>query len=134
MDANFGDLVSRMDQELRSGPEVYHPSRFWGRLNTLHEEQLSEHGVGSFKRTVNQSYFNWLLGVRDPQVQALARWSVRHPRPQVTRARLQDWALFESQARRNPFRSRKRRWLYQLAVATLWERAAIVDRLGLLRS
>jgi putative sugar O-methyltransferase len=125
-------LIEQMVAEVNRGPAVYRPSEFWVRLNDLHEAQLTDAGFDSFKRTVNQSYYNWLLGVRDPQVRSLTRWLIRHPRPRILTARLGDWAGFESQARVNPFRDVRRRWLYQFAVASLWEFARERDRLRLL--
>ena len=72
----FREVIEQMVAEVNRGPAIYRPSEFWVRLNDLHEAQLTDAGFGSFKRTVNQSYYNWLLGVRDPQVRSLARWLV----------------------------------------------------------
>lgn len=132
MESAFHDLIEQMVAEVNRGPAIYRPSEFWVRLNDLHEAQLTDAGFESFKRTVNQSYYNWLLGVRDPQVRSLARWLVRHPRPRILTARLGEWSGFESQSRVNPFKDVRRRWLYQLAVASLWEFARARDRLRLL--
>lgn len=125
-------VLEEMNAEVGAGPEVYWPSRFWERLNALHDAQLNDSGLRSFKRTVNQSYYNWVLGLRDPQTRSLVSWWLTHPTPSVVGARIVDWQGFESQSRRNPLESRPRRWLYQMAVATLWERARAIDRLHLL--
>jgi len=125
-------LLPAMEAELSASPALYRPARFWQRLNALHDTQLDRSGFHSFKRTVNQAYYNWLLGFRDPQVRALVNWWVRHPSPEVAAARVDDWRGFESQSGMNPLRHRHRRMIYSLAVATLWEYAHRRDTLGLL--
>jgi putative sugar O-methyltransferase len=132
LESAIRELIERMADEVNAGPPVYRPSEFWVRLSDLHEAQLKHAGFESFKRTVNQSYYNWLLGLRDPQVMSLARWLARHPRSRVLTARLGDWTGFESQSRVNMFKDVRRRWLYQFVVAALWEFARDRDRLGLL--
>ena len=132
MQESFRAVEFEMRSEVEAGPEIYRPSRFWTRLNQLHDEQLANSGIERFKRTVNQSYFNWRLGIRDPQVLSLARWLVRHPHPAIVSARVEDWRGFETQDRTNPLSLRRRRWLYEMAVAALWEVARDRDRLGLL--
>ena len=64
MEGAFHDLIEQMVAEVNRGPAIYRPSEFWVRLNDLHEAQLTDAGFESFKRAVNQSYYNWLLGVR----------------------------------------------------------------------
>lgn len=130
--ADLQTLIPAMEQELSESSELYRPAHFWQRLGRLHEAQLDEHGFAAFKRTVNQSYYNWGLGIRNPQVRALATWWVRHPKLAVLMARLEDWQDYENQRRVNPLRSRSRRWLYARAIATLWEFARQSDPLGLL--
>jgi hypothetical protein len=83
-DIDLGRQVKEMSAEVQDGPAVYRPSRFWERMAGVNERQLSEHGLDSFKRTVNQNYFNWLISnPRDPQYRALIKDWLTHPVPAV---------------------------------------------------
>ncbi|OGO54091.1 MAG: hypothetical protein A2Z32_13180 [Chloroflexi bacterium RBG_16_69_14] len=115
--------IDAMTEEVMSGPDIYRPSRFWDGLNERNRRQIVEIGFASFKRTVNQNYFNWLIvGPRHPQFRRLLRSWLTRPRPSVFGARLVDWEDVEVRDDRiQPFRRlRARRW-YALFVALLWE-------------
>jgi len=115
--------VDAMTQEVMSGPDIYRPSRFWEDLNERNRRQIDEIGFASFKRTVNQNYFNWLIvDRRDPQFRRLLRSWFTRPRPSVFRARMEDWKDVElPYDRAQPFRRPRARFWYALFVALLWE-------------
>ena len=115
--------IDAMTDEVMSGPEIYRPSRFWEELNKRNRRQIVETGLGSFKRTVNQNYFNFLIvGPRHPQFRRLLRSWLSRPRPAVLGARLVDWEFVEVRDDRvGPFRRRRARFWYALFVALLWE-------------
>lgn len=48
------DILQAMADEVNSGPEWCRPSNIWTELIYRQFEQLQEHGVENFKRTVNQ--------------------------------------------------------------------------------
>jgi putative sugar O-methyltransferase len=79
-----------MVQELRRGPDIYSPSRFWEHHAELQRRELAEHGgFQSFKRTVNCHFFQFnVASVLDPQFRAVARRWLRRPDPRVLLARL----------------------------------------------
>ena len=54
-----------LEADLFSGEEVFRPSKFWTTLAAQHREQLAEHRLVSFKRTVNNCYMQWLPGSFD---------------------------------------------------------------------
>lgn len=115
--------VDAMTEEVMSGPDIYRPSRFWEDLNERNRRQIDEVGFASFKRTVNQNYFNWLIvNPRDPQFWRLLRSWFTRPRPSVFGARLGDWEDVEvSYDRIQPFRRLRSRLWYAIFVALLWE-------------
>jgi putative sugar O-methyltransferase len=115
--------IDAMTDEVMSGPEIYRPSRFWEELNERNRHQIVETGLSSFKRTVNQNYFNFLIeGPRHPQFRQLLRSWLARPRLSVLRARLVDWERVEVRDDRvQPFRRRLARFWYALFVALLWE-------------
>lgn len=115
--------IDAMMEEVLSGPEIYRPSGFWEDLNTRNRRQILEVGLGSFKRTVNQNYFNWLIvGPRHPQFRRLLRSWLTHPRPTVFLARLVDWKDVQVRdARVQPLRRLRARFWYAVFVAMLWD-------------
>jgi hypothetical protein len=68
--------IDAMTREVLSGPDIYRPSRFSEELN---ERKIVEIGLGSFTRTVNQNYVNFLIvRPRHPQFRRLLRlWRSR---------------------------------------------------------
>jgi putative sugar O-methyltransferase len=128
----IGRLIQEMSAEVEEGPAVYRPSRFWELVGGVNESQLSERGFETFKRTINQNYFNWLIAnPKDVQFRALIRHWIAHPSPSVATAALYDWAGIETVQRDGKvFARRRRRIGHALFVAMLWEYARGRDRLG----
>jgi putative sugar O-methyltransferase len=117
--------IALMTDEVMSAPEIYRPSRFWDDLNDRNQRQIDEVGFDSFKRTVNQNYFNWLIvDPKDPQLRRLLRSWLRRPVPAVLGARVQDWKDVELPPDRSqPFRGVRARLWYAVFVALVWESA-----------
>jgi len=122
-DARVLDAIDAMTEEVMSGPAIYRPSRFWDRLNETNRRQIVEVGFASFKRTVNQNYFNWLIvGSRHPQFRRLLRSWLSRPRPSVFFPRLSDWEDIEVRDDGvQPFQRRRPRIWYAWFVALFWE-------------
>jgi putative sugar O-methyltransferase len=134
IDEHLDGLVHDMGAEVESGPSIYRPSRFWETLNSINAAQLQDPGFGSFKRTINQNYFNWLVARPwDPQYRSLIADWLGHPTLRVGTARLIRGADVEvTEARYQALRSPMVRLGYAIFVAMLWERVRRIDRLGLL--
>lgn len=117
------DAIDEMAAELMTGPEIYRPSAFWADLNERNRRQILDEGFESFKHTVNQNYFNWLIvGPRQSQSrQLLRRWLAR-PDPRPLLARLEDGR--DVQVRQDdvrPLRQRRARFWHGVFVALLWD-------------
>ena len=72
-------VIEAARRDVESAPEVYRPGEFWDQLIDQNLEMLRTHGVATFKRTVSNNYYNWLVtSLRDPQIQrAVRRWLQR---------------------------------------------------------
>jgi putative sugar O-methyltransferase len=137
-DERVASAIDDMTEEVMSGPEIYRPSHFWDDLNARNRRQIDEIGFASFKRTVNQNYFNWLIvDRRDPQFRRLLRSWLMRPRLSIFGARIEDWENVElAHDRTRPFRRQRARIWYAVFVALLWEFARRRDtkqRLDLLQ-
>lgn len=134
IDEQIGRLVQEMSAEVEAGPTIYRPSRFWETLSTVNAAQLGDRGFETFKRTINQNYFNWLITRPwDPQYRSLMADWLRHPTPRVASARVIDPTGVEvTAARHRAFGLPAARFSYAVFVAMLWECAHRRDRLHLL--
>jgi len=52
--------IEQMKEERRAAPAVDHPSAFWTDMGGVNERVLDWSGEASFKRTLNQNYFNFI--------------------------------------------------------------------------
>lgn len=66
-------MLERMYGDHLSGPEIFHASKFWEMLNQLNIEWLKTEGLGNFKRTVNNNYFNWMVQTQSVYFRNMAR-------------------------------------------------------------
>ncbi len=134
IDQRMDLLVQEMSAEVESGPAIYRPSQFWEALGSVNATQLRDRGFKSFKRTINQNYFNWLIARPwDPQYRSLLSDWLRHPTSSVASARLISSVGVEvTEARHQAFGSAATRLSYALFVALLWDHVRRKDRLSLL--
>jgi|GEM_PF-447021 len=73
----FRREISAIHDELYAAKPVYHPSKLWEYFNKVNMGQLRRDGMHSFKRTINQNYFNFLpYSLLDPQLLRLTKWWV----------------------------------------------------------
>lgn len=124
--------IAAMTAGLAAAAPIYQPSRFWTELNRTHLDQLQRLGFANFKRTVNQTYFNWLPRWRDNQFAALRRHWWRGPALQPWRCRLAPAPELERWGERDPLQSAWARRCYGWFVGLLWAHARRGDRLRLL--
>ena len=61
-----------MNKHHLDGPKVYHPSEHWKKLNKINEQWLKKEGIDSFKRTVNNNYFNWMVNLNSTYFRKVA--------------------------------------------------------------
>lgn len=116
------DAVDAMAAEIAAAGIV--PSVFWADLNARNRSQIAEAGFEHFKRTVNQNYFNWSLGPRDRQWRTLVLDWIRHPSVAPLTARTDAPGGLQAALREGErYASGRRRWLYGIFVALLWDRA-----------
>ena len=54
-----------LNADIADGDEVFRPSVFWTDLAKQHEEYLDEYKLSHFKRTINNTYMQWLPGSFD---------------------------------------------------------------------
>jgi putative sugar O-methyltransferase len=122
-DRRLLDTIAEMAAEIMTSPEIYRPSAFWEGLNEQNRRQISEQGFESFKHTVNQNYFAWLIvGPRHSQFRKLLRSWLAHPDPHPLFARLVDGHDVEVRdAGVRPLRRRGARFWHGLFVALLWD-------------
>ncbi len=81
------DAISRhrsalvaMRDELNAAKSVYRPSKLWDYFNDVNMKQLQHGGMNTFKRSVNQNYFNFIPhGLLDPQLLTLLSWWIGRP-------------------------------------------------------
>ena len=68
-----GDDVAQLIEQMRSGlasaAPIYQPGEFWNELIAANLRMLELDGIESFKRTLSNNYYNWLVtSPRDVQV------------------------------------------------------------------
>ena len=72
-------VLTAMREELYAANPVYRPSKLWEHFSNVNIEQLRRSGMNSFKRSVNQNYFNFLpYSLFDSQLLKLMGWWARH--------------------------------------------------------
>jgi putative sugar O-methyltransferase len=77
-------VLRQMFEDMHSGDKLYWPSPFWEELNATQIQQLEEHGIDQFKRTLNMRYFNWdLKGIVAHQLLPVMKNWASHPELKV---------------------------------------------------
>ncbi len=89
-------VVEEMIAEVAEAGGVLKPSKFWERLATRNAATLRDDGIGSFKRSVNHNYFQWVINSpRQPEFASVIKAWARHPSIAALRSRvcvdLVDW-------------------------------------------
>jgi putative sugar O-methyltransferase len=127
-------LIESMRREVANAPEIYRPGQFWDGLIAANLEMLETEGVGNFKRTVSNNYYNWLVtSLRDPQIRhALVGWLKRPSLGPLT-SRMEDPAtgLRTTGGEGTLALQRTAAWRYKFFVGAIWEAARRDDPRGL---
>jgi putative sugar O-methyltransferase len=134
------ETIKRMKDEVSRANEIYRPSAFWNELNRAGETLLAWVGTCNFKRTLNQSYFNFIPSEENAQIRRLRRllgsqadasadlYEIEDPDcdPSVWTSWVQNYQIF-----RGPDRLLSME-LYKQFVAMLYEYGQLRDPSGLL--
>lgn len=125
-------LAAMLDEIQRADP-IYRPSQFWEFHGSGHVEFLSRHGLGSFKRTLNLSYFNWLPRSWDNnQLRNLLALWCRDPDLRPLRARFASRPRLEWVHPGTPLGTDDQWSIHALHVGLLWHYTLRTDRHALL--
>ncbi len=118
-------ILKSMFDCLSRGNSIYLPSKFWVALNDKNLRQLESSGIVSFKQTIAQNYFTWIIGRRDKQFRFLVKHTNLLAWPTVLRG------LFAH----DPTSSLSGKQQRELEVFTrmLWKFAERVDSEGILK-
>ena len=123
------DIIS-MIKHVANAPSIYQPSKLWLYFMIFNTFQLETGGIGNFKRTVNQNYFNWTADADvNAQFQALKN-ELNWTDDDLTQA--ERAAHFDSTVKPKEFTKRKWR-IYVQFLCMLWEYTSKKDGLNLLK-
>ena len=124
--------LSEMIEEVGSASPSYRPSNFWDNLNRVNLEMLGAHGLGNFKRTVAQNYFNWMvIEARDNQFRNLALDWIRRPSIQPFLNSIEPPDLLRTTIGLERQIGWREVFVYKIFVGLLWEFTRREDRTGL---
>jgi putative sugar O-methyltransferase len=131
-DAGFQAVSDAMMDELERDP-AFLPSAFWREINDKNREMLESDGIGNFKRTLSQNYYNWLITYPfHPQVKHLFKAWLRRPSLTPLLARLEDIAGIRTTLSDGVIPLNwKKKLVYQTFVALVWDAMRREDRRGL---
>lgn len=83
------DDLDAMIAEVEEAGGVLKPSQFWASLAARNTSTLRSEGLGSFKRSVNYNYFQWVINSpRQPEFASVLRAWARNPSIAALRARV----------------------------------------------
>ena len=125
-DAEVAALIDEMRGGLADAPEIYQPGEFWTGLVEANLEMLRSEGIGNFKRTVSNNYYNWhFTWRRDPQIQAAVVGWLKHPTAAALMNRLVDPPTrIRTTVLADPFAlSNSAAWRYKFFVGAIWDAA-----------
>ncbi len=116
----------RMVAALEAAPGLYHPDIHWGHYARHHRDQLARYGVGRFKSTINQEYFQLNAFDMDNYLvdRLIELWPTHHAIEPLLNI-LPDPSLFPNQRAAETFK---------LYTGLLWELALAGDTRGLLHT
>lgn len=127
------------DRDLAQAKAVCQPSKFWEHLGSKNRKFVDEAAIGNFKRTINNTYYQWLPGnFRNAQLEKLLAFFER--RPDMTPIQ----AVVSSNPSRalpdvqvsfgdNPFLQQHYLEFYSFFVGLLWYYVSCNDATGLHR-
>ncbi len=132
---SLDETLEAMERELEAAGGPFGASDFWRMLNDMHRAQLRDRGFEHFKRTTNQTYFNWVVSdANDPQYRAVRSDASFPTRLRAHFARIQPGGDIETGfVRERSLSDPKARQVYATYVALLWEFVRRRDRLGALQ-
>jgi len=118
------DDISILDEMVRhvdAQAPIYRSSKFWERLVRKNREQISLYGLGNFKRTINQNYYNWMVcDVEDNQFKAAAHFWAQRPSLEAFKVDLSDYQQLEGFFEKNPLLDTAKRDTYRIFLGMLW--------------
>lgn len=126
-------LIEEMRQGVEHAPAIYRPGTFWEAVIASNLEMLQTEGITSFKRTVSNNYFNWMVtSPRDRQLRrAVIEW-VRHPTLAPLTNTVESATGLRTLLHRRSFAlSPLAGHCYKFFVGVAWERARRDDPMGL---
>lgn len=114
----------QMVASLKTAPDLYHPDIHWAHYAQHHRTQLARYGVGTFKATINQEYFQLNAFQMDNYLvdRMIELWPTHHAIEPLLN-NLPDPSLFPDQRAAETFK---------LYTGLLWELALAGDTRGLL--
>ncbi len=113
--------VARMQAWLTDQNSDMRPSEFWKVFSAENVRMIEARGIGSFKRTLSQNYFNFTVG--DPsnaQMQALITYWAQNPESTPLAAELVGSAELESLYSAAFLKTKIEQKAYTLFVGLLW--------------
>lgn len=126
------EILAGMAEVMRKSNPVYNPSLFWENLNKINFQQIYGTGYSSFKRTVNQNYFNFLVTnpVDNQFISLFLKW-LKNPKLEVFGSKFKGESGLETP--KNKLKLNKtQKFFYKLFVSMLWEYARMIDKENLL--
>jgi len=73
MQDNFFKNYEKILSDFKLQKEIYKPSKFWEKLNELNLEWIRIDGINTFKRSVNNNYFNWMVSFKSDYFQEILK-------------------------------------------------------------
>ncbi len=126
------NILKTMFSEMEKAPHVFHPSKFWVKLNRLHIGHLSKTGFLNFKRTINYHYFSWgILSIIRHQLSPVINELVRGNLSPIFDSSFNDNTpkSVKNLRRFNPLASA----IYRIYVSSLMECVSKIDGLNILK-
>ena len=127
--------LEAMIHEIENGPELYRPSKFWVEYARINFDQLAQFGFGNFKRSINQTYYNWIPeGFGNNQMRKLIAYWAEKPSliPYRTKVVGTGGFVHDLFQDKNMMENADSRDLYALFVGLLWHYTLDHDSYGLI--
>lgn len=126
------EIMSEMVEEINEAGHPFKPTEFWEDLNQKNLEQLNNHGLNNFKRTINQNYYNWLpQGFQDNQMVSLASFWAKELSLLPLNVKMKAPEFLDSAVTENMFTNKDYADIYRLFVGFLWHYTVKSDHYGI---